>query len=84
MGKLCETMGKLCETMGKSLGKVWEINGNITWGFHENLGNRSVFRGESSGESPWDIIGIVLSCGAAGILSKRFMFFVLFMDHESP
>ena len=40
-----------------------------------------IFVVNNSGESPWDIIGIVLSYGAAGILSKRFMFFVLLMGH---
>lgn len=62
MGKPWETMGKLCETMGKSLGKVWEINGNITWGFHGMKTWKVVvfFVVNNSGESPWDIIGVVL------------------------
>jgi hypothetical protein len=48
--------------MGKSLGKVWEINGNITWGFHGMKTWKVVvfFVVNNSGESPWDIIGVVL------------------------
>ena len=83
MGKPWETMGNYGKTMGKSLGKVWEINGNMDKGFHGMKTWKIVviFVVNNSGESPWDIIGIVLSYGAAGILSKRFMFFVLLMGH---